>query len=241
VRFDTVGKPPPGVEIRIGDGGEILVRSRSVFKGYHNAPEQTAKVLDGEGWLRTGDAGYLRDDGELVYLDRVSDLVKLSTGEPFSPQYIEGRLKFSAFIQDVMTVGSSDTPFVSAIVNIEFDNVARWAEQHRISFTTFVDLSQQPEVYQLIRQDIERVNASLPPAGRIKRFIILHKAFDPDEAELTRTRKLRRRFLEQRYGSLLRAIYEGKDEVEVRAEVKYRDGRTGVAQTTIRIMTLDTA
>lgn len=239
VRLDTVGKPPPGIEIKISDQGEILVRSRSVFKGYYNAPEQTAQALDADGWFHTGDAGYLREDGELVYLDRLSDLIELSTGERFSPQYIEGRLKFGAFIQDVMTVGSWDTPFVSAIVNIEFDNVARWAEQHRVSFTTFVDLSQKPEVYGLIRQDIERVNASLPPPARIMRFVILHKAFDPDEAELTRTRKLRRRFMEQRYGPILHAIYEGKDEIEVRAEVKYRDGRTGFVETTIRIMTLN--
>jgi long-chain acyl-CoA synthetase len=180
VRFDTVGKPPPGVEIKISEAGEILVRSRSVFKGYYNAPEQTAQALDGDGWFHTGDAGHIREDGELVYLDRLTDLIELSTGEPFSPQYIEGRLKFSTFIQDVMTVGSWDTPFVSAIVNIEFDNVARWAEQHRISFTTFVDLSQKPEVYDLVRQDIERVNTSLPPSARIRRFVILHKAFDPD-------------------------------------------------------------
>ena len=239
VRFETVGKPPPGVEIRISDEGEILVRSRSVFKGYYKSPEQTAQALDAEGFFHTGDAGYIREDGHLIYLDRLKDLIRLSTGERFSPQYIEGRLKFSPYIQDTMSVGGADMPFVSAIINIEFDNVARWAEKNRISFTTFVDLSQKPEVYDLIRQDVERVNATLPPAARIKRFVILHKAFDPDEAELTRTRKLRRRFMEQRYGAILDAIYGGEESVQVRAEVKYRDGRTGFVETTIRVMTLE--
>lgn len=240
VRLDTVGQPPPGVEIKVGDNNEILVRSRSVFRGYYKAPEQTAVALDSEGWFHTGDAGYIREDGHLVFLDRVTDLISLSSGETFSPQYIEGRLKFSAYINNAMAIGSWDTPFVSAIINIEFDNVARWAEQNRVSFTTFVDLSQKPEIYALVKIDVEHVNATLPPAARIKRFVILHKTFDPDEAELTRTRKLRRHFMEQRYGAILSAIYEDKDSVPVRAEVKYRDGRTGVVETMIRIMTLDT-
>ena len=239
VRFETVGPPAPGVEIKIGEDGEVLVRSRSTFQGYYKAPEATAKALDEEGFFHTGDAGYIREDGHLVYLDRVSDLIQLANGESFSPQYIEGRLKFSPYIQDVMAVGGWDTPFVSAIVNIAFENVARWAEQNRISFTTFVDLSQKPQVYDLIRRDVERVNATLPPPARIRRFVILHKAFDPDEAELTRTRKLRRRFMEQRYGEILHAVYDGKDEVLVRAEVKYRDGRTGFVETTLHIASLE--
>jgi len=240
VRFDTVGHPALGVEVAISDTGEMLIRGRSVFQGYYKAPEQTAKALDTEGWFHTGDAGYIRGDGHVIYLDRMSDLIQLATGESFSPQYIEGRLKFSPYIQDAMAVGGQDTPFVSTIINIEFDNVARWAEQHRISFTTFVDLSQKLEVYNLIRADVERVNATLPPAARVKRFAILHKAFDPDEAELTRTRKLRRRFMEQRYNTILDAIYGDADDVAVRAEVQYRDGRTGFVETTVRIMTLET-
>jgi len=239
VRFETVGPPAPGVEIKIGEGGEVLVRSRSTFQGYYKAPEATAKALDEEGFFHTGDAGFLREDGHLVYLDRVSDLIQLANGESFSPQYIEGRLKFSPYIQDVMAVGGWDTPFVSAIINIAFENVARWAEQNRVSFTTFVDLSQKPQVYALIRRDVERVNATLPPPARLRRFVILHKAFDPDEAELTRTRKLRRRFMEQRYGEILHAVYDGQEEVRVRAEVKYRDGRSGFVETTLHIESLE--
>jgi long-chain acyl-CoA synthetase len=162
-------------------------------------------------------------------------MIELANGESFSPQYIEGRLKFSRFVQDVMAVGGFDMEYVTAIVIIDFDNVARWAEKHRIHFTTYVDLTQKPEVYEIIRKEINRVNESLPPAGRIKKFVILHKAFDADEAELTRTRKLRRRALEQRYGDMLDAMYTDKSEVTVSAEVKYRDGRMGTVETSVRV------
>ncbi|MCC6974617.1 MAG: AMP-binding protein [Anaerolineae bacterium] len=235
VRFDTVGKPPPGVEIRISAQNEIWIRSRSVFQGYYKAKEATAKALDNEGFFHSGDAGFIREDGHLVYLDRVKDLIELANGERFSPQYLEIRLKFSPYIQDVMALGSNQTNFVAALIIIQFDNVARWAEKRRVSFTTYVDLTQKPEVYELIQADIARVNSVLPPSQRIARFVILHKAFDADEAELTRTRKLRRGFLADRYKDIIEAIYEGKDAVEVRAEVKYRDGRAGVVETTVRI------
>src|SRR5690606_20263145 len=144
----------------------------------------------------TGDAGYIDKDGHLIYLDRVKDMIELANGEKFSPQYIEGRLKFSLYIQDVMAVGGFDMEFATAIVIIDFEYVSRWAEKNRINFTTYVDLTQKPEIYAMIKKEIERVNATLPPAARIKKFVILHKAFDADEAELTRTRKLRRHALE---------------------------------------------
>jgi long-chain acyl-CoA synthetase len=236
VRFETVGKPPPGVEIRIAERNEIYIRSRSVFQGYYKAPEETAKAIDAEGWFHSGDAGYLNAEGHLIYLDRVKDLVPLASGEYFSPQYLEVRLRFSSYIQDAMALGSAERDFVGALIIIQFDNVARWAEKHRVSFTTFVDLSQKQEVYDLIRKDVQRVNAALPEAIRIKRFSILHKAFDADEAELTRTRKLRRGFLAERYREIIEAIYSGAESVQVRAEVKYRDGRTGVVQTAVRIV-----
>ncbi len=236
VRFETVGKPPPGVEIRIAEKNEIHIRSRSVFQGYYNAPEESAKALDAEGWFHSGDAGYLNAEGHLIYLDRVKDLVQLANGEYFSPQYLEVRLRFSSYIQDAMALGSNERDFVSALIIIQFDNVARWAEKNRIGFTTFVDLSQKQEVYDLIRKDVQRVNAVLPEAARIKRFSILHKAFDADEAELTRTRKLRRGFLAERYREIIEAIYSGAEGVKVRAEVKYRDGRTGVVETAVRVM-----
>jgi long-chain acyl-CoA synthetase len=235
VKLATVGVPGPGVEVKLSDGGEIWVRSKAVFAGYYKDEKKTKESIDEEGFFHTGDAGYFDEDGHLIYLDRVSDMIELSNGEKFSPQYIEGRLKFSPYIQDVMTVGGFDMPFVTAIINIDFENVARWAEKNRIPFTTFVDLSQKQEVAHLIRKDVERVNETLPPAAHVKKFVILHKAFDADEAELTRTRKLRRRALEQKYGDMLNAMYENLSQVIVKAEVKYRDGRTATMETAVKV------
>jgi long-chain acyl-CoA synthetase len=235
IKLATVGPPAPGVEVRINPDSELWIRSRAVFAGYYKDDKKTAEALDADGWFHTGDAGYADQDGHLIYLDRVSDMIELANGERFSPQYIEGRLKFSPYVQDVMTVGGFDMHYVTAIVNIDFENVARWAEKHRISFTTFVDLSQKNEVYDLIKHEIELVNATLPPAARVKKFVILHKAFDADENELTRTRKLRRRTLEQKYGDMLNAMYNNLDSVTVSADVKYRDGRTGTVETAVRV------
>ncbi|MDX1995110.1 MAG: AMP-binding protein [bacterium] len=238
VKLASVGEPVPGVEVKIAENREIRVRSRAVFAGYYKDEEKTQTSFDEDGYFKTGDAGFIGPDGQLIYLDRVSDMIELANGESFSPQYIEGRLKFSQYIQDVMAVGGFDMDFVTAIVIIDFDNVARWAEKNRINFTTYVDLSQKQETYNLIRKEIERVNETLPESARIKKFVILHKAFDADEAELTRTRKLRRRALEQRYGDMLDAMYNNKDQVKVSAEVKYRDGRTGVVETSVRVATV---
>ncbi|NWG17212.1 MAG: AMP-binding protein [Chloroflexi bacterium] len=238
VKLATVGVPAPGVEVKIAEDNEIRVRSRAVFGGYYGDDKKTAESFDEDGFFRTGDAGYVDPDGHLIYLDRVSDMIQLANGESFSPQYIEGRLKFSPYIQDVMAVGGFDMHFVTAIININFESVARWAEKNRISFTTFVDLSQKPQVYDLIKKEVERVNETLPPAARIKKFVILHKTFDADEAELTRTRKLRRRALEQKYGQMLDAMYGNQDAVLVSAEVKYRDGRTGTVETAVRVCTV---
>ncbi|MEO8612394.1 MAG: AMP-binding protein, partial [Chloroflexota bacterium] len=238
VKLASVGVILPGVEIKIADDQEILLRTEAMFSGYFEDPEKTAEVIDDEGWYHTGDAGYIDSDGHLIYLDRVTDMIELANGEGFSPQYIEGRLKFSPYIQDVMAVGGFDMHFVTTIININFENVARWAEKNRITFTTFVDLSQRQEVYDLIKQEVERVNETLPPPARVKKFVILHKAFDADEAELTRTRKLRRRALENKYGQMLDAMYGDLAQVTVSAEVKYRDGRTGVVETAVKVATI---
>jgi long-chain acyl-CoA synthetase len=235
VKLATVGPPAPGVEIAIQPDGEMWIRSRAVFGGYYKDEQKTAEALDADGWFHTGDAGYVDKDGHIIYLDRVSDMIELANGEKFSPQYIEGRLKFSPYIQDVMTVGGFDMHYVTAIINIDFENVARWAEKNRVAFTTFVDLSQKPEVAALIRKDVQGVNETLPPAARVQKFVILHKAFDADEAELTRTRKLRRRALEQKYGDMLSAMYNNLEAVTVSAEVKYRDGRSGVVETAVKV------
>jgi len=235
VRLGTVGVLVPGVEIKIADDQEILIRTPSQFAGYYKAPDKTGEAIDEEGWYHTGDAGHFDDAGHLIYLERVKDLIELSTGQSFSPQYIEGRLKFSPYIQDIMTIGGFDMPYVSAIVVINFDNVARWAEKSNIAFTTMVNLSQRPEVATLIQADMQRVNASIPEFSRIRKFVVLHKAFDADEGELTRTRKLKRRTLLQKYGDILEAIYGDRDAVEISAEVKYRDGRTSIVETKLNV------
>jgi long-chain acyl-CoA synthetase len=236
VKLASVGQIMPGTEIKIAENGEIRVRSGSVFDGYYQQPDKTEESFDEDGFFKTGDAGYVDEDGHLIYLDRVKDMIELANGERFSPQYIEGRLKFSQYIQDVMAVGGFDMEYVTAIVIIDFDNVSRWAEKNRVHFTTYVDLTQKEEVYEIVRKEVVRVNETLPEAGRIQKFVILHKAFDADEAELTRTRKLRRRALEQRYSEILDALYSDREAVKVKAEVKYRDGRTGTVETAVRVM-----
>jgi long-chain acyl-CoA synthetase len=234
-KLETVGIVLPGVEIKIAEDQEILIRTHARFAGYYNAPDKTGEVIDTEGWYYTGDAGYIREDGHLVYLERVKDLIELANGQTFSPQFIEGRLKFSPFIQDIMTVGGFDMDYVTAIIVINFDNVARWAEKQGLSFTTMVDLSQRREIADLVMQDIHRVNDSLPDYSRVRKFVILHKEFDADEGELTRTRKLKRRTLQQKYGDILEAMYGDLEGVRVRAEVKYRDGRVSTVETDLNV------
>jgi long-chain acyl-CoA synthetase len=234
VRYETVGPAFPGCEIRIADDGEIVVRSPMVFAGYYQDPEATRSRFR-DGWYATGDAGHLDADGHLVYWDRVSELLELPDGTRFSPQHIEVRLRFSPYVKDVMVVGARPRAFVSALVVIDGDTVGKWAERERIPYTTYVDLSQRPEVRALVRREIERVNAAVPDVARIRRVVVLHKEFDADEAELTRTRKLRRGLLEDRYRELLDAVYGGADRIGVSAAVVYRDGRKGVVAANVFI------
>lgn len=239
VKFASVGKPHDGVKIKITEQGEICIGGEIIFMGYFKNEEATEKSLrtddNGVRWFHSGDAGYIDQDDHLIYLDRLNDMIKLSNGESFSPQFIEGRLKFSPYIRDVMAVGGEDREFVVTLVSIDFDNVGRWAEKRGITYTTYVDLSQKPEVYQLILEDIRGVNSTLPVGGGVRRFVLMHKEFDADEAEMTRTRKLRRRHLAEQYQDLIDAIYTGNDSYRVRADVQYRDGRTGIVETLIRI------
>lgn len=245
VRFETVGIPLPGMQIQIADNGEVLVAGPSVFKGYYKNSDATQEAFyvdkDEIHWFRTGDAGLLTEQNHLIYLDRLKEMIALAGGEQYSPQFIEGQLKFSPYIRDVMTIGGADKPFVTALINIDYDNVGRWAERHGLVYTTFVDLSQRPEVYALIRQDVERVNHNLPESARLRRFVLMHKEFDPDEAELTRTRKLRRRTLMEHYRDIIDAMYSDQHQVHVRASVRYRDGREGVVETTVHVENLEEA
>ncbi len=237
IKFESVGRPALGTEVRITGEGELLVSSECMFKGYHKDEAKTANTLI-DGWCHTGDAVNVDDDGHLIFMDRLEHMGELRTGAKYAPQYIEGRLRFSPYIKDAMVIGGREKDFVSAIVNIDFAMVGKWAESNRIPYTTFVDLSQKDEVATLVRQDLERVNGYLPEQSRARRFVLLHKEFDPDEAELTRTRKLRREFMEDRYKELIDAMYNDSESVDVQAPVTYRDGRKGVVKTGIKVRSI---
>jgi long-chain acyl-CoA synthetase len=178
------------------------------------------------------------EDGHLIVYDRMKDMLPLKSGAKYSPSYIQNRLKFSPYIKDAMIIGGEDKDYLFGIITIDFDNVGKWAEKNRIVYTTFVDLSQKEEVYALVEQDVRQVNRTLPEHARLGRFTNLHKEFDPDEGELTKTRKIRRKFLMERYGDLINAAYEGRESVTTEAKVKYRDGREGRVQTDLKIRTM---
>lgn len=234
IKFESVGRPALGTELRITDEGELLVSSDCMFTGYHKDAEKTAATLI-NGWCHTGDAVNINEEGHLIFMDRLEHMGELSSGAKYAPQYIEGRLRFSPYIKDAMVIGGKDKEFVSAIINIDFAMVGKWAERNHIPYTTFVDLSQKKEVADLVQKDLVRVNSYLPELARVRRFVLMHKEFDPDEAELTRTRKLRREFMEERYKDLINAMYKNGQEIKVEAPVTYRDGRKGIVTTAIKV------
>jgi long-chain acyl-CoA synthetase len=241
VKFESLGRPLPGSQVKIGPDGEILLAGPGLFAGYHKNPEATDKALFREGevcWFRTGDAGHLDGDGHLIYLDRIKDMIELASGEKYSPQYIEGRLKFSPYISHALTLGDTSQSFVTALITVDFENVGRWAEKRGIPYTTYTDLAQKAEVYELIRKDVEEVNRSLPPGAQVRKFVLMHKEFDADEGEMTRTRKLRRAFLAERYAEIIGSLYADQRQVQVNGVVKYRDGREGKIDTVLRIESL---
>ena len=235
VRLHTVGRPLPGVEIRIGESGEILLRAESVFAGYRDNAEASAAALEPDGFLHTGDAGYLEPDGHLVVLGRLSEVVHTAAGERYIPNYIENRLKFSPWIKDVAVVGSG-LPWLAVMVCIDREPVGHWAERRGISTTSYADLAQRPEVIALVREAIDRVNATLPEPLRLRRFICLHKEFDADDGEITRTRKLRRNVVEERYAPVLDALYGARPTVTLQARVAYENGEVGVSE---RVLALE--
>ncbi|HLN09647.1 MAG TPA: AMP-binding protein, partial [Xanthobacteraceae bacterium] len=237
VRLHTVGRPMPGVEVRIDDAGEILVRSASVIDGYFDDPAATARALAG-GWLHTGDAGYLEPDGQLVVLGRVSEVVRTAAGERYIPNYLENRIKFAAAVRNVAVIGAGRTE-LTAIVCIDHDAVGHWAEERGISFTSYADLSQKPEVRELVASLLRRINVSLPEPQRIRRFVNLHKDFDPDDGEITRTRKLRRNVIEERYSALIDALYAGAETVVENTRITYESGETGTITRTLSICQVD--
>jgi len=236
VKPETVGKPLPKATIKIADDQEVLVSGDFVFKGYYENPEATAEALQ-DGWFYTGDAGYLDDNGHLMILGRKQDIMRTQDNEVFSPDFIETRLKFSPFIKEAVIWGEGKD-YLSAFINIDFENTGSWAEEHKIPYTTYTDLSTQSAIEQLIQKEVNEVNTSLPKAMRLSKIILLYKLLDADDEELTRTGKVRRKFVAERYKELIEAFYTDKTELEVKGQVNYRDGTIGVIESTVQILSV---
>jgi long-chain acyl-CoA synthetase len=244
VRLDTVGTPLTDVEIRISETGEVLFRSPGVFQGYAKNAEATSQTL-ADGWIRSGDAGFLDHDGHLKIIDRARDVSRLADGTMFAPKFLENKLKFSPYVREAVCIGQ-DRPCVTALVNIDLVAVGNWAERRNIAYTSYADLARRPEVYDLIRGEVARVNRSLAEdevlrGAQIRRFLVLHKELDPDDEEITRTRKIRRGYIAQKYAPLIEALYAGRDQVSVEAQVTYEDGRTGTMRADVMIRDVDDA
>jgi len=230
----TAGRPVPGVEVKIGDRGEVLVKGCVVFKGYFRNEEATREVIDPDGWFRTGDAGFIDPRGHLVIIDRAKDVGALTDGTPFAPQFIENKLKFSPYVREAVAFGN-DKPFVAAMIAIDPDTVGNWAERRGIAYTSYMDLSQKAEVREMIRDEIRRGNETLPEATRIRRFLLLTKDLEADDAEVTRTRKVRRRYVADKYATVIDALYSGASETALSTGITYEDGRQATIQSRVRI------
>jgi long-chain acyl-CoA synthetase len=236
IKFDTVGHPIPGTEVKISEEGEILTRSPSVFLGYFKNPGATEETLK-DGWLHSGDKGFIDDDGHLVVFDRTKDVFTLKDGKPFAPQYLETRLKFSPYIKDSWVIGDH-RDYISAVLCIDYAVVSNWADEKKINYTSYQELSQMPEVYDLVEKQIRQANKDLPDLAKVVKFTNLYKELDPDDDELTRTRKLRRAFVEKRYNDILNALYSDNDTVHIDTTIKYEDGRQAHIKTDLQIRTV---
>jgi long-chain acyl-CoA synthetase len=239
VRADTVGPPVKGVEVKVAESGEILIRSPGLFSEYHKNPEATAEAKDREGWFHTGDAGYFDRDNHLKIIDRAKDVGRLADGTLFAPKYLENKLKFFPYVKEAVCFGHL-REMACAFVNIDFEAVGNWAERRNLAYSGYADLASQPAVYNLVRECVEKVNQDLaadPKLGgsQIHRFLILHKELDPDDGEITRTRKVRRGYIADKYAVLVDALYGGKHECFVETQVRFEDGRTGTISANLKI------
>jgi long-chain acyl-CoA synthetase len=239
---DTTGVPmAKEIEIRIENPdihgvGEIVIRHPNMFLGYYKNPQESAADMK-DGWMQSGDAGYFNANQQLVVIDRIKDLAETSRGERFSPQYLENKLKFSPYIAEAVVLGAGRDR-LSAMLCIRFSIISKWAEKKRIAFTTYTDLASRPEVYALLQQEVEAVNATLPPAQRISRFLLLYKELDADDGELTRTRKVRRSVINEKYADIIEAIYSGRSDIPVDTVIRFQDGTTQRIRTTLRVVDL---
>ena len=237
IKLESVGKPLPRTLVKIADDQEVLVHSDANFVGYFNDFGATEEAFH-DGWLKTGDAGYLDKDGHLVIIGRKADIIKKKGGDSFSPDFIETRLKFSPYIKEAVMFGEG-RPHITALINIDMGNVGNWAEERMIPYTTYLDLSQQTAVEELILNEIQKVNINLPDLMKIRKFILLYKLLDADDEELTRTGKVRRRFIYGLYIKLIEAMYTGMNDVKVKTKIQYRDGQIGEIETTVRIINVN--
>jgi long-chain acyl-CoA synthetase len=240
---ETVGTPVPGVDIKISENGEVTYKSPGNFIGYYKNDEATAETLV-DGYVLSGDAGYITRKGHLKIIYRAKDVSKLTDGTLFAPKYIENKLKFSPFVKEAVAHGQ-DKDFVTAFIDIDYGAVGNWAERRHLAYTSYTDLAQKPEVYDLVYEAVERVNKSLSQdeklkGAQIKRFLLLHKELDPDDGEITRTRKVRRKFVAEKYGNLIDALFTGKDNVTVDATFTYEDGRTTTMKADLKIRDAET-
>jgi long-chain acyl-CoA synthetase len=239
IKFDSVGKAAPHVEVKLADNGEVLVRGPMVLKEYYKRPDATAESIDQEGYFHTGDAGVFDGDGHLKIIDRAKDVGRLANGAMFAPNYIENKLKFFPHIKEAVCFGHGKDS-VMAFINIDLTAVGNWAERRNLVYSGYIDLASKPEVYELIRDCVEKCNAELATEGelahsQIARFLVLHKELDPDDDELTRTRKVRRSFIAEKYGPLVDALFTGKQVQHIETQVKFEDGRTGTIAADIKI------
>jgi len=243
-RDDTVGVPCEGVEIKLSDTGEVLVKSPGLLKEYYKNPKATAEVLSADGWYHTSDAGFIDASGHLKIIDRVKDVGRLKggafDGAMFAPKYVENKLKFFSHIKEAVAFGDGREK-VCVMVNIDFDAVGNWAERRNLPYAGYTDLASKPEVYELIRECVEKVNADLSrddllAGSQVSRFLVLHKELDADDGELTRTNKVRRGFIGEKYAVLVDALYGGKSEQFIQTQVKFEDGRTGSVSATLKIV-----
>jgi long-chain acyl-CoA synthetase len=239
VALGTVGTPFPNIEIKLSPEGEVIVRGPCVFLGYYKNPEATATTIR-DGWLYSGDAAFFDPNGQLVVIDRAKDVTALVNGTQFAPQFIENKLKFSPYIKEAVTIGQ-DRLYVAAMINIDMENVGKWAERRQVAYTTYTDLAQKPEVYELIAREVERVNRDLDEAMQIRRYVLLHKELDADDEEVTRTRKVRRGFVAKKYESIIEALYSDAAAVPVTSVITYQDGRQATIETKLSIRSIGEA
>ena len=241
IQPDTVGVPVKGVELKIADNGEVLFRSPGVFLEYYKNPQATAETKTADGWVRTGDAGIMGADGQLKIVDRAKDVGRLNDGTIVAPKFLENKLKFFPFIKEAVAFGHG-RDFVAAMISIDLEAVGSWAERRNLAYSSYQELAAKSEVYDLIQGCVEQVNRDLASdpqlaGSQIRRFVLLHKELDADDGELTRTRKVRRGFIGDKYRAIVEALYSDRDVVNVEAQVKFEDGRTGLIKATLAIRT----